>query len=268
MDEGDEHVTEGSVALRGQRMRAIVELVRRQGAVTVAELSTRFGVSEMTIRRDLHLLDARNELERTHGGAVTRERSVDEPPWTERLGEHADAKRAIGAHVAASIADGATIFLGSGTTTLSVADELASRHDLTVITNALSIATALATSSIDVLVIGGFLRHREMSLIGHLAEQTLEQLRCDEVVMGMRGVHPEYGLTSEHLPELVTDQAIMRIADRLTVVADSSKFGHVAASRTAPVEAATRIVTDATAAPDQVTSIRSRGVAVEIATDA
>jgi DeoR/GlpR family transcriptional regulator of sugar metabolism len=250
--------------LRGQRMRGIVELVRRQGAVTVAALAEGFGVSEMTIRRDLHLLHERGELERTHGGAVASHRTVPEPPWMQRLGEQAAAKRAIGVAVAGSIPDGSTIFLGSGTTTLAVADELRSRCDLTVMTNALPIATALAGTAVDALVVGGFLRHREMSLIGHLAEEALANLRCDEVVMGMRGVHPEHGLTSEHLPELETDQAIMRTADRLTVVADGSKLGNVATSRTAAVEAATRVVTDASAPPGVVEAIRERGVPVEV----
>ena len=252
------------VPIREQRVRAIGDVVRRQGAVTVGELAERFSVSEMTIRRDLQLMHDRNEIERTHGGAISLERPVDEPPWTQRLGEHAEAKRRIGVHVAASIPDGATVFLGSGTTTLSVADGLASRQHITVVTNALPIASALASSSLDVLVIGGFLRHREMSLIGHLTERMLEQLRCDEIVMGMRGVHPEHGLTSEHLPELVTDQAIMRLTERLTIVADGSKLGHVAASKTAAIEGATRLVTDHSAQPELVQAIRDRGVAVEV----
>jgi DeoR/GlpR family transcriptional regulator of sugar metabolism len=258
-------VVDRSASLREQRMRAIVGLVRRRGAVSVAELAERFDVSEMTIRRDLQFLHDRDEVERTHGGAIALDRQLDEPPWTHRLGENSEAKAAIGAHVARSIPDGATVFLGSGTTTLSVADELASRQHLTVITNALPIATALAAAAVDVLVVGGFLRQREMSLIGHLAERAMEELRCDEVVMGMRGVHPQHGLTSEHLAELVTDQAIMRTSDRLTIVADGSKLGHVAASRTAPVEAATRLVTDPSARDDLVADIRARGVAVEIA---
>jgi len=252
-------------ALREQRARAISELVRRLGAVSVVELAERFEVSEMTIRRDLQLLHARNEVERTHGGAVSLDRPIDEPPWTQRLGEQAAAKQVIGQLVERSIPDGATVFIGSGTTTLAVADQLATRQHLTVVTNALPIASALASSAVDVVVIGGFLRHREMSLIGHPAERALEALRCDEVIMGMRGVDPDHGLTSEHLPEMVTDQAVMRTSPRLTVVADATKLGHVAASRTAPVEAATRLVTDAAADPELVAAIRARGVVVEIA---
>ena len=258
-------VADRSAALREQRMRAIVGLIQRRGAVSVGELAHQFDVSEMTIRRDLQSLHDRDEVERTHGGAIALERRLGEPPWAQRLGEDAEAKAAIAAHVALSIPDGATVFLGSGTTTLSVADELAGRQHLTVITNALPIATALAASAVDVLVVGGFLRDREMSLIGHLAERAMEELRCDEVFMGMRGIHPQHGLTSEHLPELVTDQAIMRTSDRLTIVADGSKLGRVAASYTAPVEAATRLVTDPSAPDDLVADLRARGVVVEIA---
>ncbi|MFA9428654.1 DeoR/GlpR family DNA-binding transcription regulator [Egicoccus sp. AB-alg2] len=254
--------------LREQRARAIAELVRRLGAVSVGELAERFQVSEMTIRRDLQLLHDRNEIERTHGGAVALERPTDEPPWTQRLGQQAAAKQSIGRLVARSIPDGSTVFLGSGTTTLAVADHLAGRQHLTVVTNALPIASALASSAVDVVVVGGFLRHREMSMIGHLAERALEQMRCDEVVMGMRGVDPDHGLTSEHLPELVTDQAVMRTSNRLTIVADATKLGHVAASKTAPVEAASRLVTDSEADPDLLAAIRARGVAVEIADSA
>lgn len=250
---------------RESRMRAVSDLVRRLGVVSVGELAERFEVSEMTVRRDLQLLHERNVIERTHGGAVALERRLDEPPWVHRLGQHAEAKASIGEQAAASVADGSTVFLGSGTTTLAVAEALADRQHLTVVTNALPIASRLASTALDVVVVGGFLRHREMSLIGHLAERVLDELRCDEVVMGMRGVDPDHGLTSEHLPELVTDQAIMRISDRLTVVADASKLGHVAATRAGPIDAAARLVTDDGASPDLVAAIRSRGVEVELA---
>jgi DeoR/GlpR family transcriptional regulator of sugar metabolism len=251
--------------MRESRLRQIVDILKEEHQVTVAGLAGRFGVAEMTIRRDLRELSARGALERTHGGAIVpeRRRALGEPPMLNRMSDQADAKRRIGEAVADMILPGATVFIGSGTTALAVAQVLVGRDRLTVVSNALTVINALASApEITVVGVGGFLRRSELSLIGHFAEAALRDMRVDKVIMGIRGIHPEHGLTSDHMQELMTDRAILGISEDVIVVADHTKFGHIAASRNAPVTAAGLIVTDAQAPAEMVAALRAMGVRV------
>ncbi len=250
--------------LKEERHREIVRIIEADGRATVADLARHLGVAQMTVRRDLDELDAQWLVRRVHGGALRSERrNVSEPPVLERVREQAAAKRRIASAVAGMIREGETIFLGSGSTTLAVAEALAGRSNLTIVTNALTVAEALAANpSITVVVVGGFLRHSELSLIGHLAEAALRDIQVSKVVMGIAGIDVEFGLSSEHLQELLTDRAILQISDTVIIVADHTKFGRKAASRTAPVGAATMIVTDSEAPTDIVAELRRAGVQV------
>ncbi len=250
--------------LKEERQRHIRHLIEEEGQVSVADLARRLGVAEMTIRRDLKELGKRGVLQRVRGGALLPERPRlrPEPPVLERMGEETEAKQRIAQAAAGLIAEGETVFLGSGTTALAVAQALRERHNITVVTNALTVINALADSDLTVVVAGGFFRRSELSFIGHITEASIRDLRVDKVIMGMRGIDPFYGLTSDHLQELQTDQAIMRISETVIIVADHSKFGRVATSRVAPITAATLIITDREAPPEIVAAIREMGVDV------
>jgi DeoR family transcriptional regulator of aga operon/DeoR family fructose operon transcriptional repressor len=251
--------------MREGRLRQILAILEQENLITVTELAERLEVAEMTIRRDLSELSRRGDVERTHGGAILSDRRGNrlEPPMLQRMDDQAEAKYRIGQAVASLVQPGETIFLGSGTTTLAVAQALAGRDRLTVITNALTVINALASSpGITVVVVGGFLRRDELSFIGYIGEATIESLRPDKVIIGIRGIHPRHGLTSDHLQELKTDQAILTISGDVILAADASKFGRIAASRTAPVTALHRIVTDVDAPTEMVEAIRAQGVEV------
>jgi len=251
--------------MREERHLQILERIQDRRIITVSGLAQELSVSEMTIRRDLQELDASGKVIRVHGGAKLPDQTllVAEPPMLERMKEQADVKRRIAQAAANLISRNETIFIGSGTTTLAVAEAIKNRQDLTVITNALTVANSLAGSrGMTVLVIGGFLRRSELSLIGHVAESGLKDIRVDKVIMGIRGIDPSYGLTSDHPQELMTDRAIMRISDILIIVTDHTKFGHIASSRTAPLTAATMIITDELAPENVLNDIRKQGVRI------
>jgi DeoR/GlpR family transcriptional regulator of sugar metabolism len=254
-----------SAVLKKERQREILRLIRDRGKAEVEELSERLRVSYMTIRRDLGELNDRGLLERVHGGALLQATggADQEPPVVERTKASTEGKRRIGLRVASLVQDGEKIFLGSGSTTAFVAEALLQRRRLTVVTNALNIALSLmAAPEIEVTVTGGFLRRSEMSLIGHFAEHTLKNLQVDKVIIGMRGIDPVKGLTSDNMEELITDQAILNISKNIIVAADHRKFGHVAAIRTAPVTAATSIVTDEGGPRDILEALRKMGVRI------
>jgi len=249
--------------LREERKRKISQFIRENKKATVAELSKLFGVSRSTIRRDLEELDEQGVIQRAHGGAIIVERAAPEPPIIQRMAENEEEKRRIGRAAAELVRDGETVFLGSGTTTMEVARNLVDRNNLTVITNALNIANLFAgKSNITVIVVGGLLRHSELSMIGHITEQVLKELHADKVIMGMRAISVHHGLTNDYLPETMTDRAIINLSSEVILVADHTKFGKVSTALVAPVTSVDKIVTDKSTSPDIVEELRRLGVEV------
>jgi DeoR/GlpR family transcriptional regulator of sugar metabolism len=253
------------IRLKEERQQLIRHLVDAEGRVTVPDLSLRFRVSEATIRRDLEDLRLQGRLRRAHGGAVRLERATQEPPMLERGGEQAEAKRRIGRHAAAMVRDGETIFLGSGTTVCEVAEALPPGRRLTVITNSLPIANRLADRlQVELIVIGGMFRPSELSMIGHIAEQAIHELRADRAFLGMRGIDAAAGFTHEYLPEIMTDRAILGMAPQVVIVADHTKLGAVCPVAVAPVTAAQVVITDRDAPAEIVDELRRHGLEVHL----
>lgn len=249
--------------LKIERQREILKIIESKGRAQVPALANQFSVTEMTIRRDLLELGKRSLVERVHGGAlIQNDRRGTETPVYERLIDQLDAKQQIGKTAAGLIRDGEKIFLGSGSTTMAVAEALANHRNVTVYTNALNITDALYHYPVKVNVIGGSLRRTELSLIGDSAERAIQSLRVDKVIIGICGLDPVKGLTSDHMEELLTDQAILGISKTIIVVADHTKLGHVAAIRAAPITAITKIVTDKGGPKDILQAIRQMGVEI------
>lgn len=255
-----------AIPLKEERQQLIRETVRDARQATVAELSQRFDVSEVTIRRDLRELAAQGALRRAHGGAVTAVPAPPEPPVVQRMAQAEKYKESIGRATAGLVSDGDSVFIGSGSTTAYVARHLVDRKNLTVVTNALTIATELAAAEgVTVVVTGGMMRVSELSLVGHIAEQSLREVRVDKVIMGMRAISLEAGMTNDYLPEVMTDRTIIEMAPELIVVADHTKFGKVASAYLAPVERITTLVTDAGADPAWLSRLREIGIHVIVA---
>lgn len=251
--------------LKKERQRRILEIVERNGQVEVEQLANTLAVSIMTIRRDLTELDELGLIERVHGGALLPRftNKGEELPVIERTNEKREIKERIGKAVADLIQDGDKIFLGSGSTTAAIATALLHHRNLTVFTNAFNIANILMLApQIKLAVIGGFLRRSELSLIGYFAENALQGLQVDKLVLGIRGIDPVKGLTSDNMEELLTDQAIMNTSRTVIVAADHSKFGHVAAIRTAPITSVTKIITNTGGPKDILQAIRQMGVQI------
>jgi DeoR family transcriptional regulator of aga operon len=253
---------------KAERKEKIRQLVHETGGVTVAELCARFAVSEATIRRDLEELDAKGVLARVHGGALRPDSVAPEPPIFQRAHEQAEFKDHIGRAAAELIADGETVFLGSGSTVLAVARYLKQRRSLTVISNSLPVINLLADAAgITLVALGGLVRQSELSLIGHIAEQSLAELRADKVVMGIRAVHLEQGLTNDYLPETMTDRAIVRLSPKLILVADHTKFGRTAPAFVAPLSVVDIVVTDSGISAETTHRLAEIGIQVIVAGD-
>jgi DeoR family transcriptional regulator, aga operon transcriptional repressor len=248
-----------------ERQDVLRRRIQQQSRITVTEICQEFEISEATARRDLDALAEQGDIRRVHGGALAVRQAPPEPPVLQRTVEQTDTKRRIGQAAAAEIADGETVFLGSGTTVYEVARHLAQR-DLTVITNSLLVINELSQSpTISLISLGGAFRRSELSFIGHITEQSLAELRADKVIIGIRAVDPEEGLTNDYLAETRTDRAILRIGRKVILVADHTKIGRVSTAFVAPVTAIHTLVTNREVAGDLVTTFESKGVRVRLA---
>ncbi|GHO79156.1 DeoR family transcriptional regulator [Ktedonobacter sp. SOSP1-85] len=251
------------VQLTIERLEQILHIVQEQQHVRVTELSERLGVSEPTIRRDLKKLESMGRVRREHGGVSIVEVALAEPPVVQRSIENREEKQRIGRAAASLIKDGETIFLGSGTTTLEVARALEGKKNLTVITNALNVAYQLAgNENITLIVTGGVVRHSEFSMIGHIVEQTLKDLRADKAIISMRAISLHDGLTNMNPLETMTDRVIVQCAREVILVADHTKFGKVATSIVAPLTAVQKIITDEQTPLDMLEELRALGIQV------
>ncbi len=240
-------------------------MVEEKGQISVAELNNLLDVSEATIRRDLEQLSDQGWVQRTHGGAVRIEQARAEPPIRQRMSEHAAEKRRIGRLASSLVRSGDTIFLGSGSTVHEIVPHLTGLSNLTVITNSLSVINQLACSDIELIVIGGMFRSSEQSMVGYVAEQAIHEFRADRAFMGIYGIDVDHGLTSDFLPEAITDRAILGIAARCVIVADHSKFNRVSSVFLAPVTSINTVSTDGKTAPETVSELRQAGIEVLIA---
>jgi len=255
--------------LKEERQRLILEALHENKKVTVQELSLRFGTSEVTIRRDLQELASSGMLRRAHRGAILVAPAPPEPPVMHRMTLEQHAKDSIARCAASLVSDGDSIFVGSGSTTAYLARHLASRKNLTVVTNALNISAdlALATENITTVVTGGVVRAPELSILGHITELTLEEMRVARVFMGMQAISIEGGLTTDHMPEVTTTRKIIDMAPELTVLADHTKLNRMAAAFIYPVTRMTQLITDAGADAHFLARLEELGIHVFIAED-
>lgn len=247
--------------LTEERRGAIVSLLRENGKVRVKELSRRFKISDVTIRTDLKELHQRGLVFKSRGGAVLPILVTGEPTLKEKFDKHADEKSRIGAAAADLIKDGETVILDSGTTTQEIAKRIKERHDLTVITNGVNIATELAgIRSIQIILLGGVLRHGALSIVGHFAEEMLSQLTADKLFMAADGCTPEFGISTPKFEESRINQAMVGIAAEKYLVADSSKFGKNSLSRIVSLWEMNGVICDHGLPSEYQEEIRSQGL--------
>ncbi len=252
------------------RRRRIHRLVAEHGFATVEELARRFGVSAMTIRRDLERLARDGLVHRTHGGAVACRGTdavalaLDEPSFRARARRHAAAKAAIAEAALDLVAPGATIGLDVGTTTLELARRLADREDVRVFTNSLRAASVLGQGRAEVYLPGGRVRRGELSLVGSLAARELARYWLDVAFVGIAGLTRDGCF--EYSPE---DNEIKQVylarARRVVVLCDSSKFGRMSVVRVCDLERIDVLVCEAEPPPALAAALARAGVALRLA---
>jgi DeoR family transcriptional regulator, aga operon transcriptional repressor len=237
-------------------------------SIQVADLARDFGCSEMTIRRDILRLERDGFLRRTYGGATAHvTRSLD-LAFNARALTNAREKRLVALEAVGLIGDAQMLYVGIGTTAEHFARYLPARTDLTVVTGSLPIASLLGTRPARAVVLGGSVRHDELSCVGPVARATLERYRFDLAVLGTAGLTARWGLTDLNDEEAEIHRLAIERSARLMVIADGSKLGSVTGSVVAPASSIGILVTDSTAPESELAALRGLGLEIVIASAA
>jgi DeoR/GlpR family transcriptional regulator of sugar metabolism len=249
-----------------ERRATVIRLLRERGQISVAELSRRLSVSEMTARRDLEVLEQEGLARRYHGGAVTTVSRSFETPYAARAYDRQPQKRAIGRRAAELIMPGETVIVDAGTTAVEVARALRDRANLLVCPLGLQAAVLLADRpGIRLLVPGGEVRPGEQMFVGQVARGVIAGLRFDTYVMAVGGASRADGFTDFSLDDVAVKQAALRSARRCVVACDSAKIGKVGFARIGGLDVAATLVTDAALADADRAWLTEAGLDVTIA---
>ena len=226
------------------RLSSELKAIAEKGEVSVQDLAQQFGISLITVRRDLAQLAHAGLVNRTHGGAVASRAGVVEFSFQERESRQAAEKRAIGRRIASMVEPGMAVSLDTGTTTLEVARSIAGIGRVTVLTSSLAVASVLHThEDIEVILLGGRVRKDSPDMDGPITEDNLKRFRVNLAVLAADGVSPDgVFVTTVGIARIA--EAVMRGADRKVLAVDSSKFGRTAFMRYAALEEMDVVVTD------------------------
>ena len=256
---------------RYRRWNELLELLATAGQLQVEDAAKALDVSAATVRRDFDDLARQQMLTRIRGGAVAKAVNYD-LPLRYKSERHPSEKQRIAAVAAGLVRAGQVAGLNGGTTTTEVARALATRPDLasgaaspavTVVTNALNIATELAVRQhIKIVATGGVARPQSYELTGPLATGVLEQVTLDVAILGVDGIDAVAGATAHHEGEASINRLMARQASRVIVAADSSKAGRRAFARICTIAEIDVLVTDTGIAAEEAARLEDAGVDV------
>jgi len=230
--------------LAPQRLDHLRDLIRQSGVIRVEALCRQLDVSPATVRRDLDQLERSGAIRRVHGGAVSVESRLEEPLFDDKASLAAREKHRIAEAALAFVVADETIYLDGGSTVLELARLLRERTNLTVVTNSLRAAHELAGRGPRLILIGGELRRLSQTVVGPLTRLTLEGLHLDKAFMGTIGMSLKEGMTTTDPGEAYTKDLVMKQAQQVILLADSTKAGKVSFARAGGLERVDVLITD------------------------
>lgn len=249
-----------------ERRQRILEMMRTNGAVSLRELAQAVQSSEVTVRRDLRVLEGEGLLNRHHGGATLPGALSREPTYTQKAQVAGEEKAAIAQLAASLVEDGDAVVIGAGTTTQAFAQQLVRHTELAVVTNSLLVAEALGTAPrIEVVLTGGTLRGSIHALVGSAAEHSLAGLRVRRAFVSGNGLTPERGLSTPNMQVASVDRALAAAAEEVVVLADHTKIGVDTMVQTIPTDDIDHLVTEDAAPTDVLDDLGTRGVRLHVA---
>lgn len=245
------------------RHAQILEKLKKSGSVNVVNLCEELNVSSVTIRKDLQLLEDKNMLFRTHGGATLSNPYITDRPVNEKFALQTNEKQKIGGYAAGLIEKNDCILVASGTTVQYFAKSISADGHLTVVTSAVNVALELIHHpGIEVIQLGGIMRKTSSSVTGVHAEKALEDFSCSKLFLGVDGIDPEFGLTTSNMMEAQLNRKMIKTAQKTIVLADSSKFGKRGFGKICGIEDIEQVITDDKISGHIVKTLEALGIEV------
>ncbi len=254
-----------SAFLPKERLVRIYDIVQKEGTARVAELAALFGTSAMTIRRDLTELEAKGLVVRTQGGVVARDGILRDYDVDVRQTYNVEEKSAIAKEAMRFIQPGDYVALDASTTVVELAKHIANLRDVTVVTNNFMVANILASSPVELVFAGGYLRREAFSTVGPLAEHTVMQFAFTKVFVSGTAVDLDAGLMDNSPDEVHMKQLMLRNSKKRYLLADSSKIMHRGLIKVSPLAEFDAVVTDSRIDPAVELTMRKANVPLVVA---
>ncbi len=249
-----------------ERHQIILQELKQTGTVGIQHLSDLLQVSGVTIRKDLKILEDKGLLFRTHGGGSINNPYAIERPINEKEFINAEEKQRIARASLNLIGQNDAIMIGSGTTVFELARCLNPEKQITVITPAIRVALELSNrQNVEVLQLGGLIRQNSSSVAGSYAEYILENVSCAILFIGVDGVDLDFGFSISNLTEAGLNQKMIKTAQSVAVLADSTKFGKRGIGKICDIDQVQYVITDNRIARDMVRSLEEMGIKVIVA---
>lgn len=251
--------------LAEERRLKLAEWTQVDGRLDANDAASKLAVAVETVRRDLDVLQRRGVVRRVHGGAIAVDRFTHEYTIPERLGQNLDLKQKVAAAAANFIPDEGCIFVDGGTTAGQMAEFLRDRPKLVVVTNSITLASKLADSSTQTVMLGGRIRPASLSAVGAKTVSDLMDMNADIAFIGANGVSFDGGVTAYDTDEAMVKRTMMANSLERILLVDSGKFGSSYPSRFATFDAFDRVVTNFDAEQRYVDGFSNAGVEVALA---
>ena len=249
-----------------ERHQFILQKLHENGRVDIQELSDIMQVSGVTIRKDLKILEEKNLLFRTRGGGSIDNPYAVEKPINEKEFINVELKKKIAKAALPLTEKTESIIIGSGTTVFELSRCLYPQRRLIVITPALKVALELYNRPhVEVLQLGGLIHQSSAAAAGNFAERILEHISCDILFLGADGIDPDFGISITNITEASLNQKMITVAQKVVIMADSTKFGRRGLGRICSLEDIDYIITDSGVAASTVKAMEERGIKVMIA---
>jgi DeoR/GlpR family transcriptional regulator of sugar metabolism len=248
-----------------ERRQVILSALAVHRSMSVSDLARLTRCSEITIRRDLRVLEESGQVLRQRGGASAASSRMDEPTYSDKTRVASDEKAQIARLAASMVEDGDVVLLLGGTTTQALARRLVGRR-LMVVTNSVLVAHELANApEVEVFLVGGMLRGSIHATVGGDSERALAGMHFATVFLSGNGLSAAHGLTTPNVHVASLDRAAVEASDQVTVLVDHTKIGVATMVRTVPTQRIDLVVTDASADADELAALRAAGVEVRVA---
>lgn len=249
--------------LAPERQKLIADMLNKNKVIKISEISYRFGVSNLTARRDLDVLAEQGIVRRVYGGAIliTRQDPVPEDPEAVRQ-EHClvEEREAIGKLAAAQVEEGDSIFFGNGNMVLEVAKNLRQMSNLTIISSSLSVINEFANTNNTIYILGGVLDPYEPKIGGRTAYEMMKNFFVDKTFISCDGFSLKHGVTAYHQPGAEMGTLVVENAEMPILIANSPKFGRNALNRVCALSDLSMIITDSGMSEERRAELDSAGV--------